>query len=306
MLTGEQQSRVERARAILIRRKTRTMSMMIRTPYAACTPHSERRVWLLRLVALLFLATATPVLAFAQIPPNVPYDGRAVLARIRFPVVAEPAECLDPDGLGDGGWSHDYPMSVQGMMKAATEVTSLEAPVDSFTTIEVTRPEFMKYPMAMATETGCWSPSDAETKALRTYMEKGGFLLLDDLTFGDGSAEHLELAIARVEVWMKRVFPMGQLVEIPRNDPVFRSFFAVGPEDVPGFGSTADQGASLWGVYEDNDPSKRLLTVATFRGILGHHWRWVEGGGSGLGEGGSASGKAYRLGLNILVYGLSH
>jgi hypothetical protein len=85
---------------------------------------------LCRAVGLLGAGTAARVAA--QLPPNLPYDGRPVLARIRFPGLGDPAGCTTPDGLGDGGWSHDYPMSVQGMMKAATEVTSLEAPVDSF------------------------------------------------------------------------------------------------------------------------------------------------------------------------------
>jgi hypothetical protein len=214
---------------------------------------------------------------------------------------------MSPDGLGDGGWSHDYPMSVQGMMKAATEVTSLEAPVDSFVTIaSVTSPEFMKYPLVMVTEPGCWNPTDDEVKALRTYVRKGGFLFLDDLTFSDGAPMHLELSIARVETWMKRVLPEGQLVPLPPTDPIFQSFFEIDPQDVPGFGSSADNGGTIYGIYENNDPTRRLMTIVTYRGILGHHWRWKGGPGSGLGEGDSPSGKAYRLGLNILLYGLSH
>ena len=252
-----------------------------------------------------FLCTVVP--ASAQLPSNVPYDGRPILARIRFPVVADPGACQDPDGLGDGGWSHDYPMSVQGLMKAAINVTSMEAPVDSVVTImSVTDPEFMKYPIAMATETGCWNPTEAEAKALRTYLEKGGFLLLDDLVFSDGTPTHLELAIARLEQWMRRVLPAAKFVPIPASDPIFKSFFEIDPKDVPGYGATAESGASLWGIYQDNDPTKRLIAVATYRGLLGHHWRWVGGTGSGLGEGDTPSGKAYRLGLNILVYGLSH
>lgn len=261
--------------------------------------------WLGAIGFLSFLGMATP--GRAQLPPNIPYDGRPVLARVRFTPVGDPGGCLDPDGLGDGGWSHDYPMSVQGMMKAATEVTSLEAPVDSFTTImSVTDPSFMKYPMAMVTEPGCWNPTDAEAKALRTYMEKGGFLFLDDLTFSDGTPMHLELAIARVEAWMKRVLPEGKLVPVPGTDPLFNGFFQIKPEDVPGFGASDGGGGAIYGIYRDNDPNKDLMTIVTYRGILGHHWRWVGGTGSGLGEGDTPSGKAYRLGLNVLVYGLSH
>jgi hypothetical protein len=261
--------------------------------------------WFGGLALLGLLGTALP--AHAQLPPNLLYDGRPVLARVRFPVVIDPASCSSPDGLGDGAWSHDYPMSVQGMMKAATEVTSLEAPVDSFVTImSVTDPEFMKYPIAMVTEPGCWNPTDTEAKALRAYVQKGGFLLIDDLTFGDGTPMHLEMAIARVEAWMRRVLPEGRLVPVPASDPIFNGFFQIGPQDVPSFEFGSAANGTLYGVYRDNDPTKALMAVVTYRGILGHHWRWVGGTGSGLGDDESPSGKAYRLGLNILVYGLSH
>jgi hypothetical protein len=252
---------------------------------------------------LLGLLGAVP--APAQLPPNLPYDGRPVLARVRFPVVSSPEGCTDPDGLGDGGWSHDYPMSVQGMMKAATEVTSLEAPVDSFVTImSVTDSLFMKYPVAMVTEPGCWNPTDAEVTALRTYLEKGGFLLLDDMTFSDGTPQHVEIAIARTEQWMQRVLPEGKLVPVPASDPIFNGFFAIDPSAVPGAGGS--NVGIIYGMYQDNNPAKRLMAIATYRGALGHYWRWVSGTGSGLGEGDSPSGQAYRLGLNILVYSLSH
>jgi hypothetical protein len=244
--------------------------------------------------------------AQAQLPPNVPYDGRPVIARLRFPVVGEPAACRDPDGAGDGAWSHDYPMSVQGMMKAVTSLTSLEGPVDSFVTIAVTDVDFMKYPFVMATETGCWNPTDREVTILRDYLLKGGLLFLDDLVFSWGKPAELELAVSRVETWLKRVLPEGKPMPIHASAPIFDGFFKVDPKDVPGYGATSKGGAELYGVYRDNDPTKSLMVIATYRGLLGHHWRHISGLGSGLGAGESPSGKAYRLGLNIFVYGLSH
>lgn len=48
------------------------------------------------------------------------------------------------------------------------------------------------------------------------------------------------------------------------------------------------------------------MLIVTYRDILGHHRRWMCGIGSGIGEGDTLSGKAHRVGLNVLVYGLSH
>ena len=254
-------------------------------------------------ILLPLLGTASAV--HAQLPPNVPYDGRATLARMRFNAVGEPGGCRSPDGLGDGGWSHDYPMSVQGMMKAATSLTSIEAPVDSFVTVTATDPTFMKYPIVMVTEPGCWNPTEQEVLAVRSYLQKGGFMILDDLTFSDGTPAHLELSIARTETWLKRVLPESQLVPVPASDPIFDGFFLVDPKDVPGAAGGKAQ-AELYGIYRNNDPTKSLMAIVTYRGVMGHHWRHVSGLGSGLGSGESLSGKAYRLGLNVLVYGLSH
>jgi hypothetical protein len=55
---------------------------------------------------------------------------------------------------------------------------------------------------------------------------------------------HLELAVARVEAWMKRVLPEGKLVLIPATDPLFSGFFQINPEDVPGYG--ASDGVPSW------------------------------------------------------------
>ena len=117
---------------------------------------------------------------------------------------------------------------------------------------------------------------------------------------------HLALASARVEEWLKRVLPTGKLVPVPASDPLFDSFFQIDPQEVPGFGGGHGVGGTLYEVYRDNNRTKGLLTIVAYRGILGHHWRWEDGTGSGLGDGESPGGKAYRLGLNILVYGLSH
>jgi hypothetical protein len=263
-----------------------------------------RMAWRLLLAGLT--VTARPGAALAQLPPNPSYDGRATLARLRFTPRPDPAGCQQSDSPAGAGWGHDYPTSVQGLMKAVTSLTSIEAPVDSNVLLEVTDPELMRYPVAMLTEPGCFDPSEAEVKALRTYLLKGGFLVVDDMTFADGTPEHLELSIARFEEWMQRVLPEGRLLPVPASDPIFDGFFKVDSAAVPGFGASDESGGELHGIYKDNDPTKWLMVVVSYRGILGHYWRHVDGLGSGLGEGQSRSGMAYRLGLNYFVYGLSH
>ena len=144
--------------------------------------------------------------------------------------------------------------------------------------------------------------TEEEIERLRLYLLKGGFLIADDFTFFDGEREHCDLAIQRFETWIKRVLPKAQIIRISEADPIFNGFFKVDPTSMQPFcegGGSAD----LVGIYEDNDPTKRLMVVGTYRASLGEAWRY---NGEGLGSGIEAGGAAYRIGMNYFIYGLSH
>ena len=57
-----------------------------------------------------------------------------------------------------------------------------------------------------------------------------------------------------------------------------------------------------YGVYEDNDPSKRLMVMANFDNDVPEYWEWS---GQGLFPF-DASNEAYKLGVNYMIYGLIH
>lgn len=236
----------------------------------------------------------------AQLAPNLTYDGRTTLARVRYAPVSSPGACQGSDSPAGVGWGHDYPMSVQGLMTAMTALTSVQAVVDSNLVLNVDEPEFMKHPIAMVTEPGCWEPTSREVEALRTYLEKGGFLVVDDFTFFDCSTEHVELAVARFELWIKKVLPNGRIVFLSGTDPILDGFFKIDPGSIYAF---CDSPAQIVGIYDRNDPLRRLLVVGNYRATIGHMWRFV---GAGLGSGIDEGGQAYRLGMNYLLYGLSH
>ncbi len=238
--------------------------------------------------------------AHAQLAPNLTYDGRVTVARIRYTPVPSPFACQDADSPAGNGWGHDYPMSVQGLLKAATELMTVTAAADSNLVLNVDDPEFMKHPFAMLTEPGCWEPTEKEIKALRAYLLKGGFLMVDDFTFYDCSEHHQELAIERFETWLKRLLPESRVVPLEASTPVLDGFFQVDPNGVKAFCSVP---ARLMGVYEKNDPTRRLLLVGNYIATIGHMWRFA---GDDIGSGIDGGGSSYRLGLNYLLYGLSH
>ena len=59
---------------------------------------------------------------------------------------------------------------------------------------------------------------------------------------------------------------------------------------------------SYFGIFEDNDPSRRLIVVANYDNGVPEYWEWS---GKRLFPF-DASNEAYKLGVNDLIYGLSH
>ena len=59
---------------------------------------------------------------------------------------------------------------------------------------------------------------------------------------------------------------------------------------------------SYYGIFEDNDPSKRLMVVANFDNDIPEYWEWS---GEGLYPF-DTSNEAYKLGVNYLIYGFTH
>jgi uncharacterized protein DUF4159 len=59
---------------------------------------------------------------------------------------------------------------------------------------------------------------------------------------------------------------------------------------------------SYYGIFEDNDPSGRLLIVANYDNDVPEYWERSGEERSPF----DASNEAYKLGVNYMIYGLSH
>jgi hypothetical protein len=56
------------------------------------------------------------------------------------------------------------------------------------------------------------------------------------------------------------------------------------------------------GVFEDNDPSKRLLAMINFNTDISEYWEFSGTGLSPISE----TNEAYKLGVNYVIYGMTH
>jgi hypothetical protein len=151
-------------------------------------------------------------------------------------------------------------------------------------------------------EPGYWTLNEKETTNLRAYLHKGGFLIFDDF-FGR--------ATLNLEERLREVLPESRFIEIPMDHPLWDSFFKIaepprgrggGPGSMGrGFGGRGAP-TTYRGIFEDNDPTKRLMVIANYNGDISEFWEWSDTGFVPI----DLSNEAYKIGVNYMIYGLTH
>jgi len=221
------------------------------------------------------------------IQPNPPYDGRFSFVRLRYgPDYGFVAQSIP--------WSHDYPTGEQHFMKILNELSYLNPHVDETSILPLDSPDLCKYPVAYMAEPGFLTLTDGEVAAFRTYLLKGGFVIFDDFAERRGGWDNFEAQ-------MRRVLPEGRFVDLDASNPIFHAFFEIPNLDI--IPQYYDTGKPIFrGIYENNDPTKRLLVMVNFNTDISEFWEFSDTGLKPIDE----SNEAYKLGVNYIIYGMTH
>jgi len=227
------------------------------------------------------------------VAPNTPYDGRFTFVRVSYETA--------PGGYwwrGQPSWSHGYPIAERNLMRIMDEVSFLGAHDEEINTLALDDPELFKYPVAYIIEVSWWTLTDTEAAALRAYMQKGGFVIVDDFkAYGDFGSPGWEV----FEANMQRVLPSVRFFEMNAGHPIFHSFFEI--NDLSIIPQAYNAGQPIFrGVYEDNDPSKRLMMIVNYNTDISQYWEWSGTGLRPIDD----TNEAYKLGVNYIIYGLTH
>jgi len=223
------------------------------------------------------------------------YDGKFTFARLKF--------TTGPGGYYFGGlpaWAHGYiPIrgenirSEDAFVKILNAVSNMPLHLDGTKVVDVSDPELFQYPVVYATEPGFMELSDKDVVNLREYLQKGGFIIFDDFRAPYDWEPFQES--------MRRMFPNEQLVQLDVTHPIFHSFFDIKTLD---FVQAYDRGgpAQFWGLFPNNDHSKPLRLIANFNNDVSQYWQWSDTGFVPV----DLSNEAYKLGVNYVIYGMTH
>ena len=219
---------------------------------------------------------------------NIGYDGRLAFVRVRY--------AAGFSGFGRRGrgsrelpWAHDYPTADIHMMKIVKDLTGVDPHVDGSNVYSLDDPELLDHPIAYMSEPGLWTVNDEEAKGLRTYLLKGGFIIFDDFRGRDWW---------NLEEQMKRVLPESRFVQLDPTHPIFNTFFEITNLD---FLQSYNGLPTYWGIFEANDPGRRLLAIANRDNDLGEYWEYSDTGTDPV----DFSNEAFKFGVNYFIYGLT-
>jgi hypothetical protein len=234
-------------------------------------------------VFVLVALCAAPV-AWSQrrffVEPNVPYDGRFTFVRLRYTQGYRMA------------WSADYPQMERNFMAILGELATLRLHTKQSNVHTLDDPELLKYPVAYLSEPGYWIPSETEVEGLRTWLAKGGFLIVDDFMRREWD---------NFEHQIRRVLPDAAIQRLPLSHPVFDVFFRIKTLDMS-YPHDPYLKAEFYGIHEGNDPARRLMVVINYNNDIGDYMEWSADGWWPV----DVTNEAYKFAINYIIYGLTH
>lgn len=198
-----------------------------------------------------------------------------------------------------GSWATDYPKAdrqfVQGVRRLSrVHAKSIEQVVD------VSSDEIYGVPWLYAVEVGNWSLDETQAARLREYLLRGGFLMVDDFHGSEQWAGFAET--------LRRVFPDRDVVDLENKDQLFHVIYDLDERfQVPGIqmfrsGRTweRDGAEPQWrGVMDDRG---RVMLAICHNMDLGDAWEWADH--PNYPE--HYASLAYRVGINYIVYAMTH
>jgi len=224
---------------------------------------------------------------------NAPYDGGFHFMRIQYSSARGGGGGFGRRRGGGGAmWAHDYPRADYNFLAILEETTNVFTNRRSSNVVGLSDPELFNYPVAYIVEPGAWRPSETDVEKLGEYLRKGGFLIVDDFR-GYRDLDNLQFILSQV-------LPELNMVAVEDADEIFDSFFRIVPRDViPPYGN---EPAAWYGIYEDNDRSKRLMVIINANNDIAEYWEFSDQAWYSI----DLSNEAYKLGVNYVIYGLTH
>lgn len=208
-------------------------------------------------------------------------------------------------GFRESAWATDYPTAEYNLHEAISRTTRLQLegpPV----VVSLKDSTIFEYAVLYLTEPGYWRTNEQEVENLRRYLDRGGFLIIDD--FHDYGRGYTGPQWNNMYDNIKRVYPDREPIELTADHPIWQIYYDIDPDAAI---STKNGGSWRWGgmrfapeddiYYAVFDDAGRPMIIICYNQDIGDGWEWP--GGRNLG---SASTVSFQMAINFIFYTLTH
>src|SRR6185295_15310458 len=202
---------------------------------------------------------------------------------------------------GGGTWTTDYPEADNNFIVGLREWagTNLKiAPRPE--ALEIMDVRIFDYPILYAVEPGFMDLSTEQAARLHEYLNRGGFLFFDDF-WGEYEWDN-------VREQFHKINPEYEIKDLPLSHPIFHSYFDVEEVvQVPNVynaqrGVTSEKGGIVPHYAGIENKNGRVIAFISGNCDMGDAWEWINDpvypAKYGL--------PAYKVGINVVIYAMSH
>jgi hypothetical protein len=230
---------------------------------------------LFQLILLLAAGTAGAQEPIPGITPGGTHDASSsafVIARLKY--------------SGGGDWYNDQSAEVNLLEYIRQNTTMNVRP--TFEYVDLASDNIFDFPLLFMTGHGNITISDGEARRLRSYLDNGGFLYIDD-DYGADTAIRRE---------MRKIFPEQEMQELPFSHPLYHSFFEF-PHGLPKIHEHDQKPPQGFGLFTDK---KRLCVFYTYETNPSDGWADA----NVHNDPPEKREQALKIGTNIIVYALTN
>ena len=228
-----------------------------------------------------------------SLPPNANQSAEWTFARLHY--------TMGPD-FGFRGfqrWAADYPKADRQFVMGVLRLTRLHArPMEQV--VDANSNEMFNWPWIYVEDGGWWTISESQAVRMREYLLKGGFMMIDD-SHGDNERDNFMRG-------MLLIFPDRSVEDLRNDDEIFHVMYDLDERfQIPGtryiWGRrpyTPDSRVPQWRAIRDDDG--RIMVAICHNSDVGDAWELADSPKYPARD----ASLAYRIGINYILYGMTH
>jgi Domain of unknown function (DUF4159) len=197
-------------------------------------------------------------------------------------------------------WAADYPKADRQFIMGVRRLTRLQSR-STEQIVDANSDDLFDWPWIYVEDGGAWEFTDAQAKRLREYLMRGGFMMVDD-SHGDSEWE-------TVVEGLHMILPGRPIEDLANPDEIFHVVYDLDDRvQIPGtryiwgyrWRYTVDSATPQWRAIRDD--KGRIIVAICHNSDVGDAWEWADSAQYPEHE----ASVAYRIGVNYIIYAMTH